>query len=136
MRPASLDIKQTIRGSVPRIQFEEIARAVLGPQYELSVVVCGDCLARRINRETRKKTYAPNVLSFPLEKNSGEIFLNLRKAEREARAIGVSTRERFALLFVHGLYHLKGLDHENESATKKMEALEMKTLRRFCLAGK
>src|SRR3989338_4713423 len=79
----SVDIRKTVRGPVPRIPFEEIAKNVLGAQYELSLVICGDELARRINRENRKKTYAPNVLSFPLGKLEGEIFLNIRKAERQ-----------------------------------------------------
>ncbi len=133
MRSASIDIKTTIRGSVPRIPFEEIARSVLGGTYELSLVICGDRLARRINIETRKKKYAPNVLSFELDTAEGEIFLNLRKAEREARHLGVSLKDRVAHLFVHGLYHLKGHDHMSDKAADHMEALEQKTLRAFAL---
>lgn len=105
------DIRKTIRGSVPRIPFEAIAKHVLDSRYELSLVICGDDLAQRMNATYRKKTYRPNVLSFPLDKTSGEIFLNLRCAEREAKKYSISVRNRFALLFVHGLYHLKGLDH-------------------------
>jgi rRNA maturation RNase YbeY len=104
-------IKKTIRGLVPRLPFEDMARAVLGAGYELSLVVCGDDLAQRMNIEYRKKSYRPNVLSFPLSKSEGEIFLNVRCAEREARKYGVSVRDRLALLFVHGLFHLKGLKH-------------------------
>ena len=129
MRSNSIDIKTTIRGQVPRIPFEDMARAVLGAQYELSVVVCGDKLARRMNKEYRGKTYYPNVLSFPLEKNEGEIFLNMRKAAREARIMKTSLVKRVSLLYVHGLFHLKGLDHSDH-----MEAQEQKILRRFKLA--
>lgn len=135
MRSASIDIKTTIRGPVPRIQFEDIAASVLGKQYQLSLVICGDSLARRINRETRKKDYAPNVLSFPIDRNEGEIFLNLRKAEREAERYGTTLRARAAHLFVHGLYHLKGHDHAHDAQADRMEALERKTLRAFGLAA-
>ena len=123
------DIRTTIRGSQPRIQYERIARDVLGPRYQLSLVICGDKLAQRINKAYRKKSYSPNVLSFELDTNEGEIFLNLRKAEREARQFKTTLQKRLALLFVHGLYHLKGLDHGDT-----MEALEQKTLRKFGLA--
>lgn len=123
-----IDIRTTVRGSVPRIPFEDIARSILPAQYELSLVVCGDTLARRINTENRKKTYSPNVLSLPIDTHEGEIFLNLRKAEREAKQEDTSTRARLALLYVHGLYHLKGLNHG-----PKMEALEQKTLKQFNL---
>ncbi|MDB5237863.1 MAG: hypothetical protein JWM46_133 [Candidatus Kaiserbacteria bacterium] len=124
----STDIRKTIRGSLPRFPFGEIAQAVLGKEYDLSLVICGDKLAQRINIEHRKKSYFPNVLSFPLFPGEGEIFLNIRKAEREAKQMGVSVKQRIALLYVHGLFHLKGLDHGD-----KMEAEEQKVLRKFGL---
>ncbi len=129
MGSPSIDIKTTIRGSVPRIPFEAIARLVLGEKYTLSLVVCGDKLAQRINTEYRNKAYYPNVLSFPLSKTEGEIFLNVRKAEREARQLEITTTKRAALLFVHGLFHLKGLDHSDF-----MEREEQRILLKFNLA--
>lgn len=107
-----------------------MARAILPSGYELSLVVCGDDLAQRMNREYRKKTYIPNVLSFPLAKNEGEIFLNVRKAEREARALGISRDFRLAHLFIHGCAHLAGLDHSD-----RMDALETRVLRKFGFKG-
>ncbi len=127
MRSTSItSIKRTCHGPVPSVPFERVALAILGPSYELSLVVCGDTLARRMNVKYRKKAYAPNVLSFPLTKREGEIFLNVRKAEREARQCGVPLRERLALLFVHGCFHLKGLRHG-----RTMEAKERRILRAF-----
>ena len=125
---ARVDITRTVKG-VPSLPFERMARSVLGKQYSLSLVICGDKLARRINTEYRKTTYAPNVLSFELAKNEGEIFLNLRKAEREARSSGVSRTERFAYLLVHGLFHLRGLQHG-----RTMETAEQKVMRAFRLS--
>ena len=58
-------------GLTRRVPFEKIATAVLGNQYELSLVICGDTLATRMNKEYRKKTYKPNVLSFPISKTEG-----------------------------------------------------------------
>lgn len=129
MRSDTTDIKTTIRGSVPRIPFAAMKDAVLGKNYELSLVICGDKLAQRINTEYRQKTYYPNVLSFELEKNEGEIFLNMRKAAREAKSGGISTIERAALLYVHGLFHLKGMDHSD-----RMEREELRILKRFGFA--
>jgi rRNA maturation RNase YbeY len=129
MGSPSIDIKTTIRGPVPRISFEAIAEAVLGKHYELSLVICGDTLSRRMNMEHRKKSYRPNVLSFPYSKTEGEIFLNVRCAAREAKRGGIPLTKRLALLYVHGLFHLKGLDNSDH-----MEAAEQKILRRFKLA--
>jgi len=135
----TVEITCTVRGPLPRrsglrrgggsainIPFEKIAREILGRQYVLSLVLSGDTLARRINRAYRKKDYAPNVLSFPLLKNEGEIFLNVRKAEREARSLGIPERSRIAHLFAHGCLHLAGLPHG-----KKMDESEKKILAKF-----
>ncbi len=122
-RISSIDIRRTARGAAD-IPYAAIAARILGPRYELSLTLCGDALARRMNRTYRKKAYSPNVLSFPYSKTAGEIFLNVRKAEREAARFGTSVQKRTALLLVHGCFHLKGHDH---GAT--MEGLERKTLR-------
>jgi len=105
-----------------------MTRAILGIRYQLSLVICADTLAERINREYRNKSYKPNVLSFPLSKTEGEIFLNVRKAAREAKQYGIPQREREALLFVHGLLHLKGMVHG-----RTMESTEQRVLRSFGL---
>ncbi len=131
VRPPAVSIRKTIRSAVPKIPFEEIATEILSEHYDLSLVLCGDVLAKRMNRTYRKKTYSPNVLSFPLDRHEGEIFLNIECARREARKYGVPLRERIALLFVHGCFHLKGLDHG-----KKMESAERAILTSFKLVGK
>lgn len=129
MSESKIDIKVTIRGAAPRIPFVEMAHAVLGESYTLSLVICGDKLAQRMNKEYRNKTYFPNVLSFPLDKKDGEIFLNIRKAEREARQMDTTTQKRTALLYVHGLFHLRGMDHSD-----RMEREEQRILRQFNLS--
>ncbi|MEK7098333.1 MAG: rRNA maturation RNase YbeY [Patescibacteria group bacterium] len=120
-----VEIKQTVADTV-RLPFDKIATAALPKGYQLSLVICGDRLAQRMNKEYRKKTYRPNVLSFPLSKTEGEIFLNVRKAAREARLEGISTNARIALLFIHGCFHLAGYKHGD-----RMEALEQKVLKKF-----
>ena len=110
------------------LPFEKMALAALPKGYQLSLVICGDALAQKMNKRYREKTYKPNVLSFPLSKNEGEIFLNIRKATREARAMWISTNARIAHLFVHGCFHLAGYAHGD-----KMEALELRVLRKFKL---
>jgi probable rRNA maturation factor len=119
-------VRTLVRSRVPRIPFEEIKNRVLGKDYELSIVLNGDALARRLNTERRQKTYAANVLSFPLNPQEGEIFLNVPKAAREAKTEGVSHRTWLMFLFIHGILHLKGLDHGST-----MERTETKLLREF-----
>ena len=120
-----IQLRKTV-AQATSIPYEKMARAIFGARYELSLVVCGDDLAKRINAQYRRKSYSPNVLSFPYGTYEGEIFLNVRKAEREAKSMGISVRSRMALLFVHGCFHLKGYHHG-----VTMEKLEQKILRAF-----
>lgn len=125
MTVITFDVKRTVKDMV-RLPFAQIASAALPTEYQLSLVICGDRLAQRMNAEYRKKSYRPNVLSFPLSKNEGEIFLNIRKAAREAHQMGISTNTRIAHLFVHGCLHLAGHDHGDS-----MDELEAKILNKF-----
>lgn len=129
MASASLiDIRHTVKSGVPSLPFEHMAQRILGKDYSLSIVICGDSLSKRINHINRHKDYIPNVLSLPIDKKEGEIFLNVRKAEREARVAGVSVREQTAFLFIHGLLHLAGYQHG-----RTMEDAEQKYLRVFAI---
>ena len=97
----TLSVSNTTRGKVPSLPFESIKNTVLGKNYELSLVFCGDKLSKRLNKTYREKNKPTNVLSFPISKNTGEIFINL--SHLKGFSIGH--------LFIHGLYHLKGFDH-------------------------
>ena len=122
----SVSIRNTLRSGGVSLPFEAIAQTILPKGYELSLVLCADTLAQRMNKTYRNKNYFPNVLSFEYDKQSGEIFLNVRKATREATSMGISVQKRTALLFVHGCFHLKGCRHGGT-----MERLEQNVLRRF-----
>jgi len=121
-----VEIRSTIRAQLPRIEFGKIAKKILGAGYTLSLVICGDTLTKRLNREFRKKDYPANVLSFSLSKNEGEIFLNVKKARREAKALTIPWERRVTHLFVHGCFHLKGYKHG-----ARMDVLERTFLKRF-----
>jgi ssRNA-specific RNase YbeY (16S rRNA maturation enzyme) len=90
--PTNIDIRRTV-SRVADIPYAAMASKILGKDYELSLTLCGDRLARTMYLEHRKPrvkgepdrgvSYASNVLSFPYSDREGEIFLNIRKAERE-----------------------------------------------------
>lgn len=121
----SITIESTV-ASYPRHEYKKMLEAVLGKQYELTLVFVGEARAQRLNQESRGKDYVPNVLSFPIENNLGEIYICPAVAKKEASKFDLSVRGYVAFLFIHGLLHLKGHDH---GAT--MEQLERKFLKRF-----
>jgi rRNA maturation RNase YbeY len=106
-----LAIRNLTRAPVPRLPYRRLAERILGTNYELSVVLIGNTRAQTLNRLWRGKNYPANILTFPLDRNLGEIFLNLDQTS------GVDLQP----LFIHGLLHLKGLTHGS-----RMEQLENK----------
>jgi probable rRNA maturation factor len=116
---------------VKNIEFEKMKDAVLGHDYQLSLVIASDELSRRLNHEYRGKNKPTDILSFPLEKNvlkngSGEIFLNPRQCAAKAREFGRTFENYLAFVFIHGLFHLNGFDHGS-----RMESEEAKIRKHF-----
>lgn len=121
----SLLLTNTTRSKY-RVPFGPIKDDILGPGYHLSLSLVGETRARAVNMRSRRKDYVPNVLSFPLNKNTGEIYLTPAVSKREARAFEHTEREHLIFLYVHGLLHLKGYDHGRE-----MEKLEERYLAKY-----
>lgn len=103
-----------------------IAKEILGVAYETSITFVGDRRAQQLNVQYRQKSYVPNVLSFPLDAASGEVVLNLRKVEHETKKFDMPYKKLCLYLLIHGMLHLKGLDHG-----PKMDSLEQKLLQKF-----
>jgi len=113
----------------PNFPYREIKEAILGKKYQLSLAFVGTKRAQTLNVTYRKKTYVPNVLSFPLDSTNGEIYICPEIAYPEAKDFNLTKDGYIAFLFIHGLLHLKGHDH---GAT--MEGLEQRYIKRFNIA--
>ncbi len=107
----SLSIKSLVKGKLPRLPFVEMKNTVLGPSYELSLVFIGKRLSKKLNKTHRGKDAPTDILSFALGKNSGEIFIDISTAKKEAGRFDRKLQNFIGFLFIHGLFHLKGLDH-------------------------
>jgi len=123
----SFTIIQTIH-SAPTVPYEAMKMEILGSSYNLTLHIVGKKRAVTINKLTRAKDYAPNVLSLPYTDHLGEMVLCPAIAEREAKDFSMSSAGYIGFLFIHGLLHLKGYDHG-----AKMETLEKKYIHKFKL---
>jgi len=56
-------------------------------------------------------------------------------AARNALDHGSTFEDEMALLVVHGLLHLLGMDHQVDAEAERMEALERSLLARFHRSG-
>ena len=125
-KASGFSILKKTKGGVPDLPFKRLKEEILGRSYELSLVLAGDALTRELNGKHRGKDKPADVLSFPYSSSSGEIFLNPRRAKKEAGSFGMNARKFFAYLFIHGLLHLKGYDHGS-----RMEKAEAGILKKF-----
>ncbi len=110
-------------------RFLRTAQAAVGLRGEVDVLLAGDRILRRLNREFRGKDKATDVLSFPTSPelagvHAGDLAVSLETAQRQAEEHGHSLREEVRVLLLHGLLHLYGMDHEidrGEMAAREAE---------------
>ena len=110
------------------------------PGTGLGLVLAGDRLVRRLNREWRGKDRPTDVLSFPAGDppplpvgaeeaaglHLGEIVISLPRCREQAAAQGVDPGVELARLVIHGVLHLLGYDHEGARERARMQARERK----------
>ena len=108
------------------------AAASLRVRGELSLVLAGDGLLRRLNRDYRGKDTTTDVLSFPGaggDAGLGDIVISVAKAERNARGLGRTLGQELDVLALHGFLHILGYDHETDDGA--MDRLEGRLRRRL-----
>ena len=123
-----INIIHMSKGKLPRLPFSDIKNAILGKEYELSFVIVGPTKIKELNQTYRNINKPTDILSFPLEKNSGEIFICPSLSRVEAKKFDKPYERFIGFLFIHGLLHLKGMEHSST-----MEAEEAKYCARFGL---
>jgi probable rRNA maturation factor len=99
---------------------------------EVSLVLAGDRLLRRLNRDYRGQDRPTDVLSFPGdggEAGLGDVVISVETAGRNARRLGRSLPQELDVLALHGFLHVLGHDHERDDGT--MDRLERRLRRRL-----
>jgi len=101
----------------------------------ISLFFSGDKKIIELNKTFRKIDSATNVLSFPSYSKTekglflGDIIFSVETISREAKRDNKSINSHLIHLFLHGVLHLLGYDHETEEEAQKMENLEIDILR-------
>ncbi len=124
----TISVSQTIRKKWNTSDYKKIAGDILGKKFNLSIVLIGDKKSKTLNLKYRNKNKVANVLTFPISKNTGEIFINIPKAKRDAHKFGLSQKNYAKFLLIHGCLHLKGYAHGST-----MESAEDRLLKKYTL---
>ncbi len=114
------------RGSLPSLPYPEIKDSILTKKYNLTIIFCTPEESKMRNKTYRDKDYPTNILSFPLTKEEGEIYISLSTARKDVKKFDMSYAKFLHLLIIHGCLHLKGHLHGST-----MEELEQKYLNKF-----
>jgi probable rRNA maturation factor len=132
------------------------ARGVKG-ETEVSLLFVDEAAIAALNEQFLGKSGPTDVLSFPIEDEPlpsgrspdlggsgpgtspeegaltllGDVVICPAVAARNAVEHEVSLDDEIALLVVHGLLHLLGMDHEEDAEAERMEGLEQDLLNRY-----
>ena len=102
---------------------------------DVELVFVNDDEMRKINHEHRGIDKATDVLSFPYEQVSGglmgSVVISTDTASRVAGELGHSIECEIALLFLHGVLHILGYDHEIDNG--QMREKEKEIIEHFSL---
>ncbi len=101
---------------------EKIAEALSTKEVEL--IITDDKTIQELNAEHRGKNKPTDVLSFPMEAPFteqsifgmplGSIIIAESFVREKAAEFGHTVQDELSLLFIHGMLHLLGFDHETD----------------------
>jgi probable rRNA maturation factor len=117
------------------VYIERLKKYIPDPEGVLNVVFVDDDYIHSLNKEYRKKDKPTDVLSFSYIDSAetgdnviGEIYISVPTAKRQAPEYHNTLQDELNKLFVHGMLHIFGYDHENDADYEKMAGLEGKIL--------
>jgi probable rRNA maturation factor len=131
----------------------DLPESLRAPAYSLGLSLVGDTEIAALNQDWRDKTGPTDVLAFAAQDDGlddappmpswanderdedaleplelGDIVISLETAARQAPDHGYSLREEVLFLATHGLLHLVGWDHPDDSSLAAMLARQEQLL--------
>lgn len=107
---------------------ETISNDLTSKDIEL-IIVTNEAI-QELNKEHRDIDKATDVLSFPLEFDIpnmplGSVVISTDFVEEKAKQFNHSFEDELKLLFIHGLLHLLGFDHEVDNGEHRQKEEEL-----------
>lgn len=99
-------------------------------QKDIELLLVDNNEIQNLNKEHRKIDKATDVLSFPLEYDIpnmplGSIVISVDFVKNKAKEYNHSFNDELTLLFIHGLLHLLGFDHEVDNGQHRAKEEEL-----------
>ena len=105
------------------------AIANLFTDKEIELIITSNEEIREINLQHRNMDKDTDVLSFPYEDMPmsplGSIVVSSEHVELKANEFAHTSSDELALLFIHGLLHILGYDHEVDNGEMREKEKEL-----------
>ncbi len=107
--------------------------------WEVSILFCNDEFIRNLNKKYRNKDYPTDILSFTQDEIdnkieihiAGDIIISMNTLSTNAVKYNVVREEELKRILIHGLLHLKGLEHtENNQKMIKLQESILESLKK------
>jgi len=102
---------------------------------DIELIITSNQEIQQINLEHRNINKSTDVLSFPYEDMPmsplGSIIISVDYVQEKAKEFCHQESDELALLFIHGLLHILGYDHEVDNG--EMRAKEKELIEQFSL---
>lgn len=123
-----IDVENQTNLEIETSSLEAIATTLTSKDIEL-IFVNNDEI-QQLNKEHRNIDKATDVLSFPLEFDMpnmplGSVVISINFVQKKADEYGHSFQDELQLLFIHGLLHLLGYDHEVDNGEHRDKEEEL-----------
>lgn len=137
----NIKVKRPYKKMVPIDLLERAAQAALDHEnansnIEVTLVIDGDNTLRSLNKRFLGIDAPTDVLAFPAEefdpdqqlKYIGDVVISFERTIQQAELAGHSEEAELCLLVVHGILHLLGYDHIEETDKAQMWASQKEIL--------
>ncbi len=128
-----IDLENKTDLTINELLLNTIASSLTNKDIEL--IITSDDEIKEINKLHRDIDKSTDVLSFPYEEMPmspvGSIIISDSYVKNVSTELKHTTDDELALLFIHGLLHLMGYDHEVDNGEMRDE--EEKLIKKFNL---
>lgn len=126
-------------------QFQSWVDTALADQdkeFEVVIRLVDEAESAQLNQDYRGKSGSTNILSFSFEVPDGlelnllgDLVICAPLVEKEALEQHKPVEHHWAHLVIHGILHLRGYDHIDETEAEEMEAKEIEILQQLHISN-
>ena len=133
-------------GSIDPVRVENFISEVLNDlnlkNWDISLLFCNDAFIQNLNKQYRDIDSPTDVLSFEQGDEyfdeagetrfmAGDIVISLDSLRSNAEEFNVDINEELKRLIVHGILHLNGMDHSDNSPEQEMLKFQEELLMQY-----